>query len=103
MKDINSHINDLRRPKLLVRAARHGIDTYNRTVHLARFIDLHPLPGPGVALMKLFDSEREMNEARLAKSSTYVPSQHISILTAIMAETHLMRASTQPRLVFSAL
>jgi hypothetical protein len=50
--------------------------------------------------MKLFDIEREMNDARLSKTGTYVPSRHIDVLVAIMAEAQLLRASRQPRLVF---
>jgi hypothetical protein len=101
MKDINSHINALKRPKLLVSAARHGIDTYDRTIHLARYIAIHPLSGPGAALMHLFEIENEMNTARREKRGNYAPSNHIDVLVAIMAEAQLWRASHQPRLVFS--
>ena len=101
MKDIHSHIRDLRRPKLLVSAARHGVDSYTRNIHLAQYITIDPLPGPGVALMQLFDIEREMNDARLMKSGAYAPSQHIDILVAIMAEAHIFHASNQPKLVCS--
>lgn len=100
MKDINSYINDLRRPKLLVHAARHSLAGYDRTTHLARYMPIDPVPGPGVALMKLFDLEREMNDTRLAKTGTYIPSRHIDILVAIMSESQLLRATSQPRLVF---
>lgn len=100
MKDIGTHINELRRPKLLVRAALHGVETYDRVKHLTRYMPVDPAPGPGVALMKLFEFEREMNDARLAKTGTYVPSQHIDVLVAIMAEAQLWHASRQPRLVF---
>ena len=99
MKDINSYINDLKRPSLLVRAARHGIDSYDRNRHLGKYVDLTPLPGPGVALMKLFEIEREQNTARKLKSGTYAPADHINMLVAIMAEAQLWRASRQPRLV----
>lgn len=101
MKDINSHINALKRPALLVRAARHGAETYHRNAHLSRYIDLDPLPGPGVALMQLFEIEKEMNAARRLKTGTYTPSNHIDVLAAIIAEAQLWRASHQPGLVFS--
>lgn len=100
MKDINSHINELKRPKLLVSAARHGVDTYDRTSHLSKYVPIQPLPGPGVALMQLFEIEREMNNARREKRSTYAPSDHVDVLVAIMAEAQLWRASHQPRLMF---
>ena len=101
MQDINSHINTLKRPKLLVSAARHGMDSYNRNIHLARYIEFVPLPGPGAALMHLFEIEKEMDTARREKRGSYAPSNHIDILVAIMAEAQLWRATHQPRLVHS--
>ena len=100
MKDINSHINALKRPALLVRAARHGAETYNRQAHLNKYIDLDPLPGPSVVLMQLFDIEKEINHARIHKNGTYTPSKHIDVLVAIMAEAQLWRATHQPGLAF---
>jgi hypothetical protein len=99
LKDLFSYINDLRRPKLLVRAARHGVESYNRRPHLGRYLASEPLPNPGSALMQLFEIEREMNDARLAKSGTYAPARHIDVLVAIMAEAQTLQASHQPRLV----
>lgn len=100
MKDINSHINDLRRPKMLVRAARHGMDSYRRGVHLKRYISITPLPSPSVAIMQLLDIEKEINTERLSSAGTYAPARHIDVLVAIMAEAQLMRATQHPRLVF---
>jgi len=100
MRDINSHINALKRPPLLVRAARFGVETYQRQAHLTKYIALDPLPGPGVALMHLFEIEKEHNAARLQRSGDYTPALHIDVLVAIMAEAQLWRASTQPKLVF---
>jgi len=101
MQDISSYINDLKRPKLLVNAARHGTDSYNRNIHLGRYIEIVPLPGPGAALMQLFEIEREMNAARREKRGSYAPSNHIDVLVAIMAEAQLWRATHQPRLIHS--
>ncbi len=101
MKDIYSRINALRRPNLLVRAARFGLDDYNRTTHLARYMSVEPVPSPAAALIQLFDFEKEMNDARCAKTGLYLAARHIDILVAIMAEAQLMRASSQLRLVES--
>lgn len=101
MKDISSHIRDLKRPTLLVSAARHGIATYSRTTHLARYLEISPLPGPGVALMQLFEIEGDLDQARRTKRGDYTPSAHVDVLVAIMAEIQLWSASRQPKLVFS--
>jgi len=42
MQDIMTQISQLKRPDLLVRAARFGIDEYSRTRHLPRFINVDP-------------------------------------------------------------
>ena len=101
MLDIHSRINNLRRPNLLVRAARFGVDAYNRTVLLARYLSVDPAPSPASVLMQLFEIERDMNNARLAKAGRYQVSRHIDVLVAIMAEAQLLRAASQPRLVAS--
>ncbi len=38
MQDILSRMNALRRPRLLIRAARAGADDYMRAPHLARLL-----------------------------------------------------------------
>ena len=93
MQDIQSFISQLKRPKLLVRAARFGQDDYRRDRDLRRLLKVDRVPRPGAALMALAEIESDMNERRLTKAATYVLATHIDALTAIMAESRLYEAT----------
>ncbi|SEO27391.1 hypothetical protein SAMN04490248_103115 [Salinihabitans flavidus] len=66
MKDILSVLNDLRRPRLLIRAARAGAEDYRRDAHLPRHLGYGTLPRSGAALMKLMEIEGTLNDQRRA-------------------------------------
>ena len=100
MQDIHSQVNALKRPQLLVRAARFGLDEYRRNIHLRRAIRTDAIPGSGSALIQLLEIEREMNTIRIAKSGNYSIARHVEVLIAIMGEARHLRATT-PRLVTS--
>jgi len=91
MLDIQSLLSKLKRPKLLVRAARYGIDDYRRETDLLRTLDKHTLPGPGDALMQLIGIEEEFNAQRINKDATYSIARHIDALTAIMSEARTLQ------------
>lgn len=95
MIDIQTRIATLKRPKLLARAARFGVDDYRREIHLRRIFQSDTLPRHAEAIMQLFDIEDEINRAREAKSGNYAPAQHVEILIAIAGEARLMRAMSQ--------
>lgn len=94
MKDILSLLQDLRRPRLLIRAARHGVDEYQREHHLKRHLGYACLPRNGAALMQLVEKESMMNEQRRSHDAGYSIVQHVDVLIAIMGEARLLRAST---------
>lgn len=93
MKDIFSQVQDLRRPRLLIRAARHGADEYQRDQHLKRHLGLGPLPRNGQALIRLMESEAVLNEQRRGNDAEYSLIKHVDVLIAIMGEARLLRAS----------
>ena len=64
MKDILGILNDLRRPRLLLRAARLGADEYSRNQHLKRHLGYGALPRSGPALMRLLELESDINDKR---------------------------------------
>lgn len=97
MLDINSLIKRLKRPNLLVRAARFGVDDYRRERDLLRLLDLHTVPKSGEALIGLIDLEQDLNRQRVAKDATYTLVRHIEVLTAIMCEARLLQEAVQPR------
>lgn len=98
MLDIHSRIATLKRPSLLARAARFGLDDYRRSVHLVRLLGSDRLPKHAVAIMQLFDIEAVLERQRTTRSGDYSPARHVEVLIAIAGEAQLMRA-TAPRIV----
>ena len=91
MQDALGRVAALRRPKLLVRAARHGQGDYRRESCLARLLPASATPGPGAAVMRLLDREAELDEARRAGLASYRLVDHVEVLIALMAEADLLR------------
>ena len=89
MLDIQSLVRQLNRPKLLVRAARFGLDEYRRGRTLRRLLDQGDNLRPDEALLQLMDVESDINDKRIARSAEYSIAEHIDYLTAIMGETRL--------------
>ena len=82
-------LQSLRRPRLLVRAARHGLADYNRDRSLRRLLPDQALPGPGQAFEKLAEREALMNETRREGAAAYSAARHIEVLVALMVEARL--------------
>lgn len=93
MKDALSMVASVRRPKLLIRAARHGQAEYNRETHLPRVLSYGRIPRPGEAVMLLLEREALVNEARKVGAASYSLVRHVDLLIALMGEAHLLRAS----------
>ncbi|MBK1636599.1 DUF6477 family protein [Rhodovulum adriaticum] len=85
----------LRRPRLLVQAARAGQADYRRDRTLARL-----LPGnhaaPAGTLRRLMALELEMETERRAGAATYPVARHVEILIALMAEARLIGEGAPP-------
>ncbi|MEM8555812.1 MAG: DUF6477 family protein [Pseudomonadota bacterium] len=86
MTDLQTLLRTLDRPRLLVKAARHGKATYRRDKHLTRLLDTPFLPGHGQASMQLICIEQEFDAARRSRAADYSPARHINVLAALMAE-----------------
>ncbi len=95
MLDILGMVGALSRPKLLVRAARFGIDDYSRALHLGRILKTAVLPRSGPAILQLLELETDMNDRRLAHAADYSVADHIDVLIAIMGEVQVLRAATR--------
>ena len=80
----------IRRPRILVKAAKIALDHYDRDTGLTRLLQLRNTPEPDVALARLTDTEDAMNEERLQGAATYSIERHIQILTALLAELCLV-------------
>lgn len=93
MQDALSRLSSLRRPRLLVRAARIGATTYIRDKSLHRLLGYGTLPKPSAAILKLLDIEFMLNARRLSGDAGYTMARHIDVLIALMGEANLLRLS----------
>lgn len=95
MQDILSRVRQLNRPRLLVSAARFGVDDYVRNTHLPRCLGTIALPRHGAALMRLLEIEAELNDGRIAHRADYSVARHVEALIAIMGEARLFEAQVR--------
>lgn len=89
-----TQLSGLKRPKLLLKAARFGLPAYRRTRDLARL-----LGGVNSARAKVMDALLELESgcesARRAGDVTYSARAHVEVLTAILAEARMDLAGDQ--------
>lgn len=90
MSDFCSLLTGLRRPRLLIRAARHGLEEYRRDRDLRRLIGGHGVPTPIDALPRLMWEEARLEEIRGKGDASYSLVRHIEVLIALMAEARLL-------------
>ncbi|WP_439522641.1 DUF6477 family protein [Marivita sp.] len=95
MQDLLTQLSNLRRPRLLIRAARIGAETYRRDARLPRLLGYGVTLRTGPALLRLMELEAEMNEHRENGDAGYRVADHVEVLTAVMGESQLLRAQTQ--------
>ena len=96
MLDVIGLISALRRPRLLVSAARFGLDEYRREAHLGRLLGQGGVMRNGEAIVRLLDVEAELESQRTSQASDYSPARHVSVLTALLGEARLVRAARKP-------
>lgn len=96
MQDVLTILQNLHRPRLLMRAARIGSMEYRRTAHLPRLLGYGAIPKHTAALLKLMEIEDDLNGQRKEGDSAYNLPRHIDVLIAIVGEARMLRAS-QPK------
>lgn len=95
-------LSHLRRPILLIRAARAGLPLYRRKRDLRRLLGTDPAPSPAAALTSLLEVEA-CHEARRAQSDgTYDPAGHVAVMIALLAEARLLSGPPQTDAVATA-
>lgn len=93
MQDILSRIGTLRRPPLLIRAARFGVENYRRDLHLKRYAFSGQLPRPGRALVWLLEEEDRLNGLRLLHDASYSAARHVHVMISILGEARALRSA----------
>lgn len=95
MKDFTVLLASLRRPRLLIRAARFGLEQYDRARDLKRVISSVTLPPPEQALTRLIECEAELEATRKTGDASYSVARHVDVLIALMAEARLLPQSVE--------
>ena len=90
MTDFTALLSSLRRPRLLIRAARFGLLDYKRERDLKRLMKTNSVPSPARALQKLIEEEARVEATRQDADAAYSVSRHIELLVAMMAEARLL-------------
>ena len=93
MHDALGHLATLRRPRILMRAARFAAEHYRREDALPRLLHLDTPPRTAEALMRLIGREADLEAARQAGLATYSMQRHVDVLGAIVGEARLTRAA----------
>ncbi len=90
MSNATNPIEGLRRPALLVRAARAGTPDYNRTRDLPRILPGRQACAPAQAVEDLLQMEEDLEQARLGTAADYSIMRHIDVLIALMVEARAL-------------
>lgn len=89
MTDCRTLLATLRRPRLLMRAARFGLGEYRRERDLRRYITGATTPENAVS--SLISVEAKLEATRQAGDVSYSVARHIEVLIALLAEAQLLR------------
>ena len=89
MSDFRMLLASLRRPRLLMHAARFGLGDYRRDRDLRRLVK--DTCTPEETLPRLIEVERQIEDTRIAGDVSYSVARHIDVLIALLAEAQLLR------------
>ena len=90
MSEILSALASLHRPRLLIRAARHGMTEYSRERTLTRLVEGQSSMAPEAAVRLLMQAEARVESDRQKDDGTYSVGRHVELLIAIMSEARLL-------------
>ena len=95
MTDFRALLADLKRPQIMIRAARLGLCDYRRDRDLKRLLNGQQ-PSPDRSIPRLLSEEERLEETRKSGDAAYSIAHHIEVLIALMSEVSLL-----PRVVVS--
>ncbi len=90
MLNIIDILNGLKRPKILVRAARLSLEEYNRDRELRRITKTSQNTCQDSVFDRLLAHENYLEDARCNGDASYSIQRHIQVLTAMLAEAKLI-------------
>lgn len=91
----------IKRPRLLLRTARHGTVEYNRHTDLRRILRVPATPPPGAATVLALIELEEFQELQRTRplhevGNPWRPARHVEVLIALIAEAQLMAQVVTP-------
>lgn len=89
MSDFCKTLAALRRPRLLMHAARFGLGDYRRERDLRRLLRCGGSPEETVP--SLLSAEEALEATRKSGDASYSVARHIEVLIALLAEARLLR------------
>jgi hypothetical protein len=89
MTDCRTMLATLRRPRLLMRAARFGLAEYRRERDLRRYVT--GVASPEDTVSSLMTVEARLEATRIAGDAAYSVARHIEVLIALLAEAQFLR------------
>ena len=92
MTDCPSMLATLRRPRLLMRAARFGLAEYRRERDLRRYVG--GTASPEDTVTSLMSVEARLEATRIAGDAAYSVARHIEVLIALLTEAQVLRRGT---------
>lgn len=92
MTDTAALLASVRRPKILIRAARAGVLDYRRERDLKRLLRNGRPAAPQQAIGPLLVEEDRLEATRNAGDGSYCIQRHVAVLTAIIAEARHLRS-----------
>ncbi|WP_317054618.1 DUF6477 family protein [Roseovarius rhodophyticola] len=93
MCDILNKLDAIKRPRLLISAARIGSMEYRRDTHLTRhFKDGYPSRSKD-ALEQLIKIESDLDAKRSDAVAGYSVAHHVEVLIAMMGEARILRSA----------
>lgn len=98
MTELAATLADLRRPRILIRAARAGVLDYRRDRDLKRLLRDAKSTAPLQAIRPLLAEENHLEEMRTNGGATYNVQRHVAVLTALIAEARLLPSEPVPTL-----
>jgi hypothetical protein len=86
MNDPIARLTSVRRPRILVRAARAGVTDYRRDRDLKRFMRNPKAVSSDAVFGTLLAEEARLEDVRTRGDATYSAQRHVAVLTALIAE-----------------
>ena len=87
----DTRLEEIERPKMLLKAAEAGQATYQRRRDLRRMLRIAIPASPADALAKLIPIEAALEERRRTRATSYSLLRHVDVLIALLAEARAIR------------